>query len=485
MSISGALTSALSGLTASSRAAELVSSNIANAMTEGYGRREIDLSSRVSGGNGAGVRVDGVTRVVNEGVIQDRRAAEAGTENAAVSLGFYEDLQALIGVPEEPGSLGKLLSDFEGALIEAASRPDVSARLEAVVRTAGDLTTGMNRASNGIQQLRVDADKEISSTIDRLNADLDQIAQVNSMILKAQGNGRDVSSLLDQRQALVDDVAKEIPLRVYNRENGTIALYSTTGALLLDTKPARFDFTPSPTITPDMTLESGALSGIFLDGRQISTGGKYAAIGDGRLSALFSVRDETSVLAQSRLDSVARDLIERVTSTSVDPTLAPGDPGFFTDAGLAFNPSDEVGVAGRISVNAIVDPSRGGDLWRLRDGLAAPLPGPVGGNAGLVALRDSMLAMRVPASGDVAVAARSASALISDLASRVGGDIGSTESRLGYSTALLDELRSAEFAAGVDTDQELQKLLLVEKSFAANARVIQTADEMIQLLLGI
>ena len=47
MSISGSLSSALSGLTAASRAAEIVSSNIANAATPGYGRREVLTSVEV------------------------------------------------------------------------------------------------------------------------------------------------------------------------------------------------------------------------------------------------------------------------------------------------------------------------------------------------------------------------------------------------------------------------------------------------------
>jgi flagellar hook-associated protein 1 len=44
MSITSALANAVSGLTAASRSAELVSNNVSNAMTEGYGRREIVLS---------------------------------------------------------------------------------------------------------------------------------------------------------------------------------------------------------------------------------------------------------------------------------------------------------------------------------------------------------------------------------------------------------------------------------------------------------
>jgi len=46
-------------------------------------------------------------------------------------------------------------------------------------------------------------------------------------------------------------------------------------------------------------------------------------------------------------------------------------------------------------------------------------------------------------------------------------------------------LKTQELQNGVDTDYEMQQLLLVEQSFAANARVIQTIDELIQTLLRI
>ena len=66
MTISGSLANSLSGLTAASRAAELVSSNVANAMTEGYGRREVVLTPRSMGdGTAAGVNVTGVRREVD------------------------------------------------------------------------------------------------------------------------------------------------------------------------------------------------------------------------------------------------------------------------------------------------------------------------------------------------------------------------------------------------------------------------------------
>ena len=49
----------------------------------------------------------------------------------------------------------------------------------------------------------------------------------------------------------------------------------------------------------------------------------------------------------------------------------------------------------------------------------------------------------------------------------------------------MESLSEAAARNGVDTDDEMQKLLLIEQAYAANARVMQTLDELMQHLLGI
>ncbi len=485
MSISGSLSNALSGLTASARAADLVSSNVANAMTEGYGRRELMLSSRTVGGGGAGVQVTGVTRVVDQILLRDRRLADAGVANADVQARFLSSLEGLVGTPGQPGSLSARLSALEGALIEATSRPDLDTRLQAVVTTATELTGALNAASAGVQRLRVDADAAIAQTVDRVNRTLEQVAEINQLILRNGGPGRDVSGLEDQRQILVDGLAEVVPLRLFTRDNGTVAIYTSGGAVLLDGKPSVLAFSPAAIITPDMTLSSGAVSGLSVNGTPVPTSGAALPFAGGRLAALFDLRDGTAVLAQARLDAVARDLIERVTDPAVDPTLAPGAPGLLTDRGSSFDPAVEVGLAGRIAVSVAVNPAAGAELWRLRDGIGAATPGPVGSGSALASLAAALAAPRILASGDLSGAARSAEGVLGDLASRIGGDIRTTDAQLGYATAQRDSLRAIELAGGVDTDQEMQKLLLIEQTYAANAQVIRTADELIQILLGL
>jgi flagellar hook-associated protein 1 FlgK len=53
---------------------------------------------------------------------------------------------------------------------------------------------------------------------------------------------------------------------------------------------------------------------------------------------------------------------------------------------------------------------------------------------------------------------------------------------VAYSSALLDAERAE---TGVDTDAEMQNLILIEQAYAANARVIETVSAMIDRLMEI
>ena len=71
------------------------------------------------------------------------------------------------------------------------------------------------------------------------------------------------------------------------------------------------------------------------------------------------------------------------------------------------------------------------------------------------------------------------------LTSVAGQSVLGTSTRLSFETARFEGLEETFLAGGVDTDQEMQNLLLIEQAYAANARVIQTADELLQILIGL
>ena len=483
MSISGALNNALSGLTAVARAADVVASNTANAMTEGYARRELSLSSRSLGGSGAGVWVDGVSRVLNKVVLTDRRLADAEAANADARTAFLAAFETLLGKPGEAGSLAANATGFEAALIEAASRPDSEARLATVLASAQRLTGQLNSLSASLQQTRTDAEKSIAAQVEVLNTSLGQIDRLNAEVLAQRAAGRDATALMDQRQKVVDTVATIVPVREVARDNDQISLYTTGGAILLEGNATVIGFSAAGVVTADMTLASGVLSGLTINGMAVPPG-DGGLLGGGSLGAAFALRDDLAPAAQVQIDAFARDLIARFESPSVDATLAPGDAGLFTDRGAPLVVADEIGLAGRISVNALADPKQGGALWRLRDGLGAAAQGAVGNAAILTALGEALTAGRVPASGNFIGAARGASGLAADILSQVSSARQSAEAQTAFATARQDALAELHLADGVDTDHEMQVLLQIEQAYAANARVMGTMDELIQQLLA-
>ena len=478
MSIGATLSNALSGLRVNARSAEVLSSNVANATTEGYGRRELLQGTRPLGG----VTAQGVLRHGDPILLGDRRASDAGLGAADVKAGFYSRLEGIIGTPDEASSLSGRIANLEAALTEAASRPDSQPRLSAAADAAVGLANHLNDVSDGIQGMRLSADGDIARAVDDLNASIRNIADLNKQIISSKTQGRDISGLLDLRHQEIDKVSRIVPIREVARENGTVSLFTPTGATLLDPQPATFGFTKVNTVTAEMTIESGALSGLTLNGRAIRTEGEGSPIAGGALAAHFELRDRLAPAAQANADAVARDLIERFADPSVDPTLAPGDAGLLTDGGFAFDPLNEPGIAGRIRVNAQVLPEEGGALWRIRDGVMAPAEGDVGNARLLQSLSDALTARRTPASGEFTVA-RTASGRSADFLSGIGAGRRSAEAQQTFAASRNASFRMQEAANGVDTDAEMQKLLLIEQAYAANARVISAVDEMMQTLL--
>ena len=483
MSISGALSNALSGLTVSSRSVETVSNNIANALNEGYARRELVIGPRSLGGTGQGVSVTGTTRVVNQVLLSDRRVAQAGTGDRQARAKFYAGLEGAIGVPGSEGSLTNRVGALESALIEASSRPESEGRLAKVADTARSLASQIGTAATAVQTARADADHQIGTAIAKVNAAMARVAEMNVEIRGHLSSGRDPSAMMDQRQQLIDQIATIVPLREVARDHGQIALFTTGGAVLVDGRAAEFGFTAVGVVEPDMTVASGGLSGLTLNGLPIATSGAYSTISGGSLAANFALRDDLAPAAQARLDAVARDLVERF--GALDPTLVPGAPGLFSDAGAAFLPANEGGLAQRLSLNAAADPKQGGALWRLRDGLGAATPGPTGNSALLNALQSALAAPRQPVSGGFLPGLRSFAALTADMLSAVGTARLSADTEASFSAAKAEGLKVQELQGGVDTDREMQDLLQIEKAYAANAKVIQTVDQMLDLLLGI
>lgn len=484
MSISGALNNAMTGLRAAGRATQVVSSNLSNVLTQGYAPRSLELSSQSLGGIG-GVRIDGILRNVDPALISDRQLASAAYSNHSTTLNFMSDLEGLVGTPDQIGALTQQISAFESSLITAASRPDAPDRLLGAVNAARDLTTSVNEMSMGVQNLRTRADQSIGTQVSRLNDALSELQTLNGQITSAQVRGADDASFMDYRQKLVDEISEMVPVKTVSRANGAIALFTSGGAILIDGKAAEIGFEPVNLIAAGMSLEAGSLSGLTVNGVDVRTGPDNGALRGGSLSAQFEIRDQLAPDAQDQLDAVARDLVERFEALAPISPSGGALPGLFTDNGSRFDVLEEIGLAGRLTLNHNIDPRQGGETWKLRDGLAETTPGDVGDARLLHSFAEVLSDARQPGSGNFGTGSFSAVNLSSTMMSLFATERTSSEQHLSFASSQLNELTQQELANGVDSDAELQRLILIEQAYAANARMIQTVDEMMQTLLRI
>ncbi|MEM9127411.1 MAG: flagellar basal body rod C-terminal domain-containing protein, partial [Pseudomonadota bacterium] len=59
----------------------------------------------------------------------------------------------------------------------------------------------------------------------------------------------------------------------------------------------------------------------------------------------------------------------------------------------------------------------------------------------------------------------------------------SADQRLTFAKGAQQQMAQVEAEQGVDTDQELQRLIQIEQAYAANARLISVVDELMETLL--
>lgn len=487
MTLTRAINNAYSGLTNSAFRADVTAGNIANATTPGYVRRSAVTVENVVGGVGNGVRTIGVQRHQDEGLSRLSREADASSGRADILANSYNQLERELGAVGESNSLFSGYASLETSLRDLAATPESPALQNGVLVASTDLIFQFNKLSSSVNVMRSNADQNISRSVQTVNEALHRLQDINGDIAGNANQSAQGVALEDERQRLIDTISQIIPVKDISREGGQVDIVTDTGVFILAGNVKELEFRPSSVVTPDSIYraDNTGLSGLFVGEQNLTpgTGGNFS-LTSGTLSGYFSVRDTVAPGFQAEIDGLAGDLISRFSDDSLDPTKAVGAAGIFTDGGAPFDPANTVGLAGRLRLNAAVDPVQGGTAMRFRDGLGATTEGPSGQSEILNNLLSAMTSSGTPPAGSVLTGQHSASELVAGVSSIVG------ESRLRYEgLAVGAQTRSnllgdAELqASGVDTDFELQNLLVIEQAYAANARVIQTVGDMIDRLL--
>lgn len=469
MTFSTTMANALSGIAASTLRAEILSFNIANAQTDNFARRSVSFEPQTPGG----VRALGVARA-NAGRSEELLLdAQSRAQGASVRSSALTKMNSDFGEPGDADGLYASAVRFEQSLEDLRLTPESIAAQTNTLRAAQDLAETFNNLDAKAQAVRLDADRDIGRTVDRLNDNFEQLVALNEESRSARGISLD--NIAERQRALVSEISSEIDIDVTGDYGEALTIRTRGGFILVGVEAGELAFNPAGNMSQALTYANGTLSGLTINGIDI-TPGTVQGLQDGNLAAQFAVRDTLAFDYADRVDRAATDLEQR--AASVDATGSAG--------GLFVIGTGSGSAASRLSVNPLADPAEGGELFRIRDGVSATVPGPEGGEGVIGDLIDALQALSVP---NINSANDGRYSFIDSL--------GALSTSLGTQALRAQEIeRSADDAfntastevqriIGVDTDRELQDLLLVEQAFAANARVIQAADEMLQQLLQV
>ena len=306
-SITLALKTAQSGLLTTQQAMDAVANNVANVNTAGYSRKIINQEQRVLAGVGAGVQISEITRKIDEGLLKSMRLEFSQFQELDVQDTFYGRMQELFGSPEENTSLSHTISQFVTTIETLGVAPDRTLEQSEMVRWGDEIAIKLRQMTTTIQELRLQADKEIGDIAAEMNNQLKNIASLNDQIVRNSSVNLDTSDIRDQRDSELDKLSQFVDIRYFFRGDGDVVVFTSGGRTLVENLPQTVTHRSTSSVTSSITHAGGDFSGIFV-GATIAANDITTDIRSGKLKGLIELRDQVLTDLQSQLDELAAEV---------------------------------------------------------------------------------------------------------------------------------------------------------------------------------
>ena len=349
----------------------------------------------------------------------------------------------------EPSDLGisSLMTMFFNGFNELAVSPSSVPLRTNIMNAANNLSAKVTSINQSLNSLKVDIKQEFKQKVDSVNSILKQIHQINYEQFSNSYNGAPVNDLLDQRDALVDQLSNLVNIHVVY-DNTNSAVISIGGALAVDRIHSTAEFVAEEV--------NGKLN------IKVKDGTYPVVLTGGQLNALSQVYSKKIPAYQGKLDAVINKLVEAVNGEHVNGYTIT-DP---QETGLNFF---EGYVNGELIINSEIldDPNK----------IAISLDGTEGN--GEIALRIAELTDAKLLDGNTLQ--ESYSSMINGL-----GNDGMLQNNYTQANQMvLDELGQLRASqSGVSVDEEMTNVLKFQRSYEASAKLITIADEMLKTILS-
>lgn len=467
VSIGSILSNARSALTGNQAAINVTAQNISNAETEGYSRKRAEIITAnpymtPDGQLASGIDVKNVTRIRDRLLDVAYRSSSSDAAGSRRRSELLGQIESLFGEPSTTG-LSESLDRMFDAFSALAADPLSTADRTVVRSTAEQVIAQLRRFTSGLDQLAVTTAQRVTSDAAEVNRLTSEIAGLNVRIVAAEAGGQTAGDLRDMRDLAVDRLSTYLPVQVIERSSGAIGV-SVSGAMLVDNADAT-------TVSLDTTGGSYRLL--------TSRGLTIDPTSSGSIAAAITVLNKDIPAARAQLDTIARAIVGDINAAHATGTNPLGQTGinFFDDFGnLASVTAANIALSAdvRADVRAIsagtggTDPITGNPVYRAGTGDIA---------LAISQLRDG--------TANPALGGTSIGAFYASLVSNVGLAVRNAGENAIANEAMVSQSDiRRQSVSGVSIDEELVQLIRFQNAYAAAARVVTVADEMLRELVN-
>ncbi len=454
-SLGSILSIASSALRTQQEAINAVAHNLANASTEGYSRQRPILGARPgvktpTGVFGSGVEMADLQRIRDPYLDSAFRRETISLGENQTRSGFLGQVETILSEPSELG-LASALDGFFSAWSAFASNPNNDTARTAVRNEGQRLTDTMDRLATGLDGVRQEAEQSLLADVRRVNTLTDEITKINERIIGAEVGGHTAGDLRDARDRAIDELATLIPVQVLDRENGTVGIV-TSGLSIVDGRHQNI-------------LETRSVAGTYGVGI-VGHPGLLPEQG-GSIGGTLKLLNVDLTGIRTELDDLAEAIVTEVNAIHQTGTNPAGLTGvdFFDPTGITASSMS-------LSVDVLADTSA----------ISAGTGGPVGEyRAGA---NDVALALAGLRDTDSGLLGTSYGEHFRQLTSDVGFTLRSALDLVEVHQTLAGQAETRRTGySGVSTDEELMRLIEFQTAYAAAARVVTVANEMMETLV--
>lgn len=302
------LGNAVSGLLSFQRALTTTSHNIANVNTPGYSRQSVELDTRnpVKLGAdyiGSGVEITDVRRAYDQFItsnLRDSTSSYTRLEKFTELAGQIDDILA-----DPQGGLSPVLQEFFSAVQDVNDDPASGSARYQLISAAETLVSRFHSYDTRLESVYNNTEGEIKISVDEINQITAQIAQLNTTLEQNNASGnldQQASDLLDQRDALLQELSSKVSIQVINERQNNITVLIGNGQTVV-AGGSSFDLN----VMPDATDPSRSI--IVYNGLS-SSSDISAQLNGGELGGLLDFRNNMLEPAVNSLGRMAIGLAD-------------------------------------------------------------------------------------------------------------------------------------------------------------------------------